>query len=592
MYVGLSFNRLTGSIPSQLANFSDMELLIEGNTFKSIAVELCSKKLWMDGEVGRVGGCSAIGCPVGTWNIYGKASAYLNASCDGCAPNPYVGQTFCTDNQTAVNEEKTYLGELEILNQLYEQTNGPNWTLPDNNWATVGVPLCEREGVVCDNSDPKNNSGVIELDLFSFGLRGIVPSDIFTLPKLRKLRLNNNSIEVDFHGIGNATKLVVLQLASTNLHKLDGLGDASSSLSELHLAFNELTGSFPSELLVLGSLKKLFLQQNQFSGNLPPEVDQLQQLQELWLQGNILSGQLPAELGNITTLQVLTMGENYLSGTIPPEISKLSSLVHLDLQSQLSQSKLVGSLPAFDSLSQLTYLKLSDNNIAGTVPTTFIASSNKTTLITVDLSQNMLTGPIPTSLGAFQNLFIDLTGNNITVLPQTFCNNSKWMDGMVSQFQCDAILCPPGTYSALGRQTPAGGSCKTCPTYNSTFYGQNECLTFDETNEREILQLFFVGLNGSNWVDNTNWLSEKSVCTWYGIGCNATGSVVSIVLDTNNLEDIHEGIDGFFHDTSSIVLTLPDLQVRLSIKLTNGVDDLRLTLAAAGAGSKRQWGQT
>jgi hypothetical protein len=108
----------------------------------------------------------------------------------------------------------------------------------------------------------------------------------------------------------------------------------------------------------------------------------------------------------------------------------------------------------------------------------------------------------------------------------------------------------------------------------------------------EILQLFFVGLNGSNWVDNTNWLSEKSVCTWYGIGCNATGSVVSIVLDTNNLEDIHEGIDGFFHDTSSIVLTLPDLQVRLSIKLTNGVDDLRLTLAAAGAGSKRQWGQT
>ncbi|KAG9394478.1 Cyst wall protein, type 1A [Carpediemonas membranifera] len=52
--------------------------------------------------------------------------------------------------------------------------------------------------------------------------------------------------------------------------------------------------------------------------------------------------------------------------------------------------------------------------------------------------------------------------------------------------------------------------------------------------EEEALMNMYVALGGDSWTDNTNW-NTGDVCTWYGIGCNIDGYVVSIDLSNNNL---------------------------------------------------------
>ena len=47
----------------------------------------------------------------------------------------------------------------------------------------------------------------------------------------------------------------------------------------------------------------------------------LTSLTELRLDGNQMSGEIPPELGNLARLNVLLLNENQLSGEIPPELA-------------------------------------------------------------------------------------------------------------------------------------------------------------------------------------------------------------------------------------------------------------------------------
>ena len=41
---------------------------------------------------------------------------------------------------------------------------------------------------------------------------------------------------------------------------------------------------------------------------------------------------------------------------------------------------------------------------------------------------------------------------------------------------------------------------------------------------------------GKSWINNDNWLSDNSVCSWYGVTCHEEGLVDSIVLGNNNVK--------------------------------------------------------
>jgi len=83
--------------------------------------------------------------------------------------------------------------------------------------------------------------------------------------------------------------------------------------------------------------------------------------------------------------------------------------------------------------------------------------------------------------------------------------------------------------------------------------------------EREALISLYNSTDGTNWLDNTNWLGASgSECSWYGVSCDATESHVErIILQKNQLNGT---IPGQLDDLSNLLnLNLAENQLTGSI---------------------------
>ncbi|WP_329904618.1 BACON domain-containing protein [Porphyromonas pogonae] len=56
-----------------------------------------------------------------------------------------------------------------------------------------------------------------------------------------------------------------------------------------------------------------------------------------------------------------------------------------------------------------------------------------------------------------------------------------------------------------------------------------------EQEQRQLLKAFYRATNGSSWKRSDNWLSDKPIGEWYGIGTTPGYGVVSITMKDNNL---------------------------------------------------------
>lgn len=204
-----------------------------------------------------------------------------------------------------------------------------------------------------------------------------------------------------------------------------------NSLIELMLPSNSLTGSIPPELSNLDRLTILELSTNNLTGNIPPELGNLSNLESLLLRTNQLTGSIPAELGNLNNLVYLSLFTNQLTGSIPSELGDFVNLNYLGL----SNNQLTGSIPSeLGSLVNLLELRLNDNQLTGSIPPTLGALSN---LDWLHISFNQLTGSIPTELGNLNSLkgiylnFNQLTGSipvelgSLTNLTRLQLNNNQ-----------------------------------------------------------------------------------------------------------------------------------------------------------------------
>jgi hypothetical protein len=254
---------------------------------------------------------------------------------------------------------------------------------------------------------------IIDIALGSNGLTGTIPTEIFLLPQLKRLSLFANSVFFSFDGIENAQNLHVLILDETGLTSLAGAGNAVG-LRQLNVRFNQITGPIPAEL------------------------SRLTNLQALGLSGNALTGTVPTWLSQLSMLQTLLLANNQLSGT----------------------------LSDFHGLAQLDYLDLSSNRLTGTVPQDLLPSLPVEVNVLVDLSNNMFSGTLSSQLASRGNgLAVDLQNNQISAVDANLCTSS--------QYQCDGILCPAGTFNIQGRQTNANTPCQDCP--QAKFMGSIQC---------------------------------------------------------------------------------------------------------------------
>ena len=57
----------------------------------------------------------------------------------------------------------------------------------------------------------------------------------------------------------------------------------------------------------------------------------------------------------------------------------------------------------------------------------------------------------------------------------------------------------------------------------------------DDSRDREALTALYNSTDGANWTVSTNWLTERPLGEWYGVGTGSNGQVTALRLHENNL---------------------------------------------------------
>ena len=186
------------------------------------------------------------------------------------------------------------------------------------------------------------------------------------------------------------------------------VGGSPVRVTELRLSGHDLEGEIPVALSELSALQALDLRYNFLSGTIPVELTGLTHLRELNLRQNRLGGDIPVELASLSGLEVLSLGSNDLQGKIPLELAHLYNLRVLDL----GGNGLRGKIPVeLAQLSNLQELELNHNDLAGQIPLELTRLSN---LQVLNLASNELNGEIPTELVNLSNLRrLNLGGNEL-----------------------------------------------------------------------------------------------------------------------------------------------------------------------------------
>ncbi len=174
---------------------------------------------------------------------------------------------------------------------------------------------------------------LVLLDLSDNKLRS-VPDDIFNLPALQELYLNDNYIA----------------------HIPESIGNLGATLVRLHLHDNKLS-TLPKSLANLGLLQHLCIDNNQFT-TVPDVIQHLRALQELDADDNKIT-MVPDWIGNLVNLLELDLSNNRIS-QLPQSMHNLRNLQQL----YLDKNKLVELPEWIGDLVALEELDLNDNQIS------------------------------------------------------------------------------------------------------------------------------------------------------------------------------------------------------------------------------------
>eukprot|EP00985_Skeletonema_marinoi_P008780 scaffold4015_cov200-Skeletonema_marinoi.AAC.11 len=461
---------------------------------------------------------------------------------------------------------------------------------------------------------------------------GSLPESFNNLPELRQFDMSSNALAGSLpESLNNLPALLQFDMSSNSLSgKLPDFAESISILQELDLSnqknTNGFTGPIPKDIWRFESLKILNLAGNNLTGTIPATIGDMTVLEVFDLSSNLLTGLIPSELGKrVGILKRLGLADNDLTGMIPSQLGQLRGATILlkerevkdfDLASdptycQIERNALVqfydstrgaewtdgslwldedasycdwkgvtcnekGSIPAeIDSLSYLTYLRLSSNAFTGTIPAGKIPEDNGllSKLTYLGLNYNAFTGSIPEDIWRSQSLeILNLAGNKLAgTIPPTIGNmtvleeldlSSNSLSGQIpfqiGQHDGAGVLkrldlannILSGTIpSQLGQLQNASillegnrfnNSAKTAPLSLCMLRSVEAFdLAYDMTFcpiERNALSDFYDSANGTGWANGTLWLDEYiSYCDWTGVTCEQGQHVTELNLTNNGL---------------------------------------------------------
>ncbi|RWR93793.1 protein BRASSINOSTEROID INSENSITIVE 1-like protein [Cinnamomum micranthum f. kanehirae] len=302
---------------------------------------------------------------------------------------------------------------------------------------------------------PQNLSVIFSLDLANNFLSG--PIDM-SFEYIWILFLSNNSL----HGsiptwICNLIYIEILDLSRNNLTgQVPSCFEDFRNLFVLDLSYNNLDGLIPNTFSY--NLRWLKLSHNNLSGVLPSLIGVQSSLLALDLSRNRLSGYIPRWLGESTSdLVILNLRSNMFHGNIPLQLSLLSSLQILDLANNSQSGEVPTSFANFTSMAMTGKLNYS------IFPEIYIGGAFK--IMFQESITNHLSGKIPSSI------------SSLTFLSKLNLSNNNLSGTIPSGNQLQTLLDPSiyaGNYDLCGPFLPKLCSAEVVPQPPNTFRGEDE----------------------------------------------------------------------------------------------------------------------
>jgi Leucine-rich repeat (LRR) protein len=116
--------------------------------------------------------------------------------------------------------------------------------------------------------------------------------------------------------------------------------------------------------------------------------------------------------------------------------------------------------------------------------------------------------------------------------------------------------------------------------YNVTFNDNSLQYEFLEFNDDSIaLVAIYNALDGPNWTDNTNWLTDPDIGTWFGVTTDVDGRVIKLDLNTNNLTGDLPPDVGLLSLMDTLDLTTNSISGEIPTQICNLMSLIQLRLA-------------
>ncbi|KAF6166402.1 hypothetical protein GIB67_034953 [Kingdonia uniflora] len=257
-----------------------------------------------------------------------------------------------------------------------------SFSSPPSGWS--GSNPCKWSGINCDGSNR-----VTSIDISSKSISGVLPPEINELTQLKTLSFQQNKLSGAIPDLSNLVNLQELFLDSNNFTSVGSLSGLSS-LQTLSLSNNVQLDPWvlPVDLTQSESLVTLYVSNVNLYGWIPEFLGNFSSLQNLRLSYNNLTGALPASLAGSGVMNLwLNNQVNGLSG----RIDVLGAMSQLS-QVWLHKNAFSGGVPDLSNCTSLFDLQLRDNQLTGVVPLSVISLPR---LVNVSLDNNKLQGPYP-----------------------------------------------------------------------------------------------------------------------------------------------------------------------------------------------------
>ncbi|OMO73209.1 hypothetical protein COLO4_27215 [Corchorus olitorius] len=100
------------------------------------------------------------------------------------------------------------------------------------------------------------------------------------------------------------------------------------------------------------------------AGTIPPHLGNLSFLASLNLSANNFHGHLPKELGHLSRLKLIDLSFNFFNAEVPSWFGRLDQVLHLALETIISQNQLSGFIPrSVGNLTRLNSLYIGGNSL-------------------------------------------------------------------------------------------------------------------------------------------------------------------------------------------------------------------------------------